>query len=353
MKKLLAGFLVFSLACVAGFAAAASKVSEKPLVVVSPSVELALVIAGLSGLDRTSNNSIDREDPYFDEVEAHFQPVADHPVFQALGDSFNLPRLAGNAADYAFDDRGELIKIDDSGSLWGDTDNNLFANHLSLIQDFATRGDFLGFYAAREPLYNRLIFATSEAMNEEVMTRWLHSQYTIRPGAFRLFVSPLLSGFHWTTLFKPEQRIWLNPPDPDESARWSVQQRMSFARAVFTELDHAYVNPVTTTMLDEVTRAFSDLSAWGTEGAIRAYSSPELVFNEYMTWAVFLLFAQSILADEPLAIMSRDIVRMMENGRGFTRFGDFATEASRLFTKLGLTAEELQPLMVEWADRQH
>lgn len=81
-------------------------------------VELAMIVAVISDLD-PDGQMIRPNGPYVEAVEARFSSYADHAVFDALGADFNLPRLAGNAADFAFNEDGDLIETDGTGSIWG------------------------------------------------------------------------------------------------------------------------------------------------------------------------------------------------------------------------------------------
>lgn len=312
-------------------------------------VELAMVVTMLSELD-PGGQSVQRSGPYAEAVTAHFAPHTDHPLFEALGDSFNLPRLAGNAADFAFNEEGQIIEIDDTGSLWGDTDGDLFRRHLALLQDFADQSDFLAFYEAQQPVYNAALSDLQAQTDSAGMTAWLEDNFTARPGPMRIIVSPLIDGFNWGTLFKPQTRIWVAPPvGGTPASEKSDYDRVNDGYSVFTELDHSYVNPATTLILDQVEPGFSQLDEWAGQGTgARAYATAELQFNEYMTWAVYLMYAADQLPAEAFGELKEEFVSFMVDRRGFIAFDDFADEALRLFQS-GMTAEETMPVLAAWA----
>ena len=318
---------------------------------ISKTVELALVIASLTSFDLETNNSINRADDYFIAVENHFKSFKDHPVIRKLSASLNLPRLVGNAADFSFNQDGQLIRFDTTASLWGDEKNNLFITNLDLIQDFATKSDFLGFFASQNDLYTQLIETTNEIANPTEMVNWLKSNFSVEPKPIVVFISPLMSGYHWTTLYKDEQRIWMNPPRIENMEGWNDLRKMKYNRMIFTELDHGYVNPVTAKNLVLVQKAFSKLDIWGNEGAIKGYRRAELIFNEYMTWSVFLLYANDKLHSDDFEEIESSIVTFMEERRGFIRFGDFSKESLKLYRMGNKTVETILVEMIKWSDQ--
>ncbi|MGD1944978.1 MAG: hypothetical protein ACFB0A_01620 [Croceivirga sp.] len=58
---------------------------------------------------------------------------------------------------------------------------------------------------------------------------------------------------------------------------------------LFTEMDHAYVNPTSNTFSNLIEESFND-SIWNNESGYEEYGLG--VFNEYMTWAVYDLFVK-------------------------------------------------------------
>jgi hypothetical protein len=309
-------------------------------------VELALIIAGVSQLARDNNNAIDRSGSYFADVEEYFATHSKHPIFVALGADFNLPRLAGNAADFDFDENDQLVEVDTSGSLWRDAENDLFRRYLALIADFARVSSFREFYSDHQFTYRELVDRTDAATDIERMRCWLESQFTVVPGGSRVYVSPLMGNFHWTTLYKPEHRLWVSGAPlqtlGDEFGR------MRYARVIFTELDHPFVNPVTAEHKEAVEAAFGRHESWVTDNAQNYYPSGELQFNEYMTFAVFLMFAADHLPPADFARLREGVITMMVERRGFLAFEAFSDEAVERYRNDDVIAEALVPAMIRW-----
>jgi len=312
-------------------------------------VELAFVVAALSELGRVSGQQINRGGAYYEDVEAHFSEFTGLPAVASLSADFNLPRLAGNAADFAFDSDGRLVEIDDSGSLWNDAEGDLFRMMRSDLEAFAQASDFRGFYEKHRDDYAVLIDATEAMINSDDMQIWLEAEFSARPGPPRVIVSPLIAGLNWTTLYKSEQRIWIKAPNPSFVASGSLLDRMRFTQWVFTEVDHAYVNAATARLADEIAVAFANTPVWASPGAAENYPTAELQFNEYMTWAAFLLYASDRLAPDEFIILEEEVVKTMAVQRGFLAFEAFADQAMLLRERSNTPMEMTIPVLMQWS----
>lgn len=327
---------------------------EEQVIEVNETVELALILAALSDLDRSTNNSIKRNTDYYTELEDYFKDYRDHPVFDKLGSDFNLPRLAGNAANYKFDEAGKLYLLEGSQDLWKDSAKNYFANNLKEIQDFADKSGYRKFYKSKQDLYARYVRNTAEAVDEKDMLDWLSAQFDIEVRPVKVFISPLMSGFHWTTLYSEQQRIWINPLDPSRTKEFSEFEKLRYARVIFTELDHGYVNPVSSRYAEQIEEAMSDPEIWGNTRDAQYYYSPELKFNEYMTWSVYLLYVKDKLNDRPGEFdkIFQETSRAMIKGRGFSQFESFAKKTLELYdSNPSKKVEDIQKDMIEWSSK--
>lgn len=328
---------------------ASDAASNDAFVALPPTVELALIVASLTDLGRDSGQQIDRATPYYSDVEAHFRDYAEMSAVADLSDGFNLPRLVGNAADFAFDSGGRIVETDRSGSLWKDAEGDLFRRMHQDLEAFAEASGFRSFYEEHRDDYDVLIRATHAMVDPHDMRGWLEDEFSARPGSPLIIVSPLMRYLHWTTLYKSQQRIWLKAPDPDAVAGASAFDRMRFARSVFTEVDHAYVNPVSETMKAEVAAAFGETARWATAQAAANYPTAELQFNEYMTWAVFLLYAAERLDVDDFNRLKEQTVAVMVRGRGFRAFDAFADKAIALRKSSDRKVEEMMPDLIAWS----
>lgn len=306
--------------------------------------EIAWIVASLSSLGRTSGGVIRRDTSYFDAINLWFQRVIDHPVLGALGSEFNLPRFVGNAADYSFDLRGRLIRSSGAVALWDDAAGDLFTRHRAAVEDFSRRGNARGFLKTQAATLAAAHNALHEAVDIRDIGSWLEAQFTERPATVRVFVSPLTDGWNWTNLGGLEPRIWV--PAPKTGAINDIVQRFIIVASVFTEFDHIYVNQVTKQHIAAVESVFAKENKWANEDAWDNYGSAELVFNEYMTWGVFLAYAQERLSSSDYDALAARIVRFMETKRGFLRFGAFVSIVGNVRRERTNRLQELFPEII-------
>ncbi|MDX1674550.1 MAG: DUF6624 domain-containing protein [Longimicrobiales bacterium] len=325
--------------------------AERELVSLPETVELGMIVAALKERSREGYRQTRASGPYLDAVLSHFGEYADMPAVTRLPFGFNLPRLAGNAADFTLTEDGRLVEIDTSGSIWDDPEGDLFRRLRDELEAFAAASDFRSFYDSHRDTYAALIDATTTMIDPHDMRVWLREEFTARPGRVEIFVSPLIGGLHWTTLAKPTQRIWISAPAAGVAETASALDRTRAGRRVFTEMDHGYVNPATAAFEDEIAVAFADTDLWATERAARSYASPQLRFDEYMTWATYLLYARDRLSAADFEELKPELVAFMEDRRGFFAFGDFADALLAVDAASDGTVESTIPAMVEWARR--
>lgn len=168
------------------------------------------------------------------------------------------------------------------------------------------------------------------------MRAWIEKEFPQRHDAYRIVYSPLRGAFHFTVTVRDgrdasEILMFVAPPvhvhadpdlgtDSDADADRRMTRRGRACRIVFTEIDHNYVNPTSDGYLDEIERALPDWETWNESGA---YRSAYATFNEYLTWALFSLYALETYPPEEAEAMVEAKVRRMEESRGFVRYRAF------------------------------
>ncbi len=122
-------------------------------------------------------------------------------------------------------------------------------------------------------------------------------------------------------------------------------------RVVFTEIDHNYVNPVSDQYAETIHKIFSDRAFWVKEELTQGYNSPYSVFNEYMTWAVFSIYALEHYDAETFDIVNARVEKQMVEWRGFIKFKEFNRQLLELYRKrpAGQKVYELYPAILEWS----
>lgn len=302
--------------------------------------ELAWIVAGLTPLARDSDD-LNRTTEYWRAAERWFRPFVDHPAVTVLGKDFSLPRLIGNAANYRFTRTGGLRRIPGSRPMWNEPDSDLFTMNLAKLEDFVRKSRAREFLRMQAPVLQASRAEMYRIHDIGDMQAWLEQQFTARPGTMQVYVSPVTGGFNFTNLDPITPRLWVwTAPRPA-----SEYDRFRIVRAVFTEVDHNYVNPATARLPPVAYDFMTTANGWTTEAGWNNYPSQELVLNEYMTWAVFLGYAQRRMQASEFERIKQNTRAIMER-RGFPRFGVFADALLMRNATSTRSLEEIYPAFV-------
>lgn len=313
--------------------------------------ELTNILLSLTPHCRRDSNLIDMTKPYFKEVQQYFAQWEASPLVNALSktldedpDMYLSFRNSGFGYSFKFD---ELVENPDYKNFNG----RLGIRDFKLqIEDFAKRSGFRKFYAKHKDYYSRLVDAENQWVNLKDMKQWLEQRYPNRYNAYRIILSPLVSGWHNVNSFEnnnfSEAVMFIYAFDPSAPRKESVAAtRYKLWRIVFTEIDHAYINPVTDAHSAELGKAITDLKKWNRSSG---YNSAYETFNEYMTFGVFLLYMNDHMSAADLNIAYPMLKNMMENQRGFIQFGNFADELLAQH-RSGITdVNQLHTHMLNW-----
>jgi len=174
-------------------------------------------------------------------------------------------------------------------------------------------------------LYEDQIRRYQDLVSIDRMWLWLEARFPERYNRYRIVFSPLINGSHSTQRYTSggvrETVMFVAGPDivPD-----TVDARIRTAqleRLVFTEIDHNYVNPATDRYAGLVRQLFKNVGFWN--GDANSYRSPTATFNEYMTWAVFNLYARDAYDPVTAAAIRESVIRSMVQNRRFHKFREF------------------------------
>ena len=322
--------------------------------------ELVNIAIALTPSGRASESAFVRQSGvYHDRVMAHFGPYVDHPLVAEVerflaGD--NYVALRSNAYAFAFD--GDRIVPDSTYRAL--SYNKLHVDALvPLLESFAAASDFRAFYAANRDTYDLETRRLERLTPVRQMWDWLEAEYPTRVDGYVTVVSPLThtvqnivriegDGYLESIIFAPVPPVAVEPVGEGEAA---TRREVEVSGIVFTEYDHAYVNPSIEPLAAEIEAAMADLDAWNRQAGYRSGSE---TFAEYMTWAVFVLYVDAHYAPEVAAWARAETVRAMDAQRGFTRFEPFLDALTVLYDARGEgeTLADLTPALVRWVARQ-
>lgn len=199
-----------------------------------------------------------------------------------------------------------------------------FHDQLRLLEDFAEATGFREFYAENRDFYEAQIASYRAKVPVERMWEWLETQFPARYDAYSFVFSPLINASHNTIRFEHNgfRECVMVVGGPDLLAGRTNDARVEEA-------------------------ALSDLDSWNEQDG---YASAFATFNEYVTWAAFIIYAADHYEGEVLAPVRAHEIRSIEEGRGFSRFGTFVAWLEERWDSAGAgtTLAELYPDIIEW-----
>jgi len=335
--------------------------------------ELVNIIMVLHKDAEKDENMFDTKSEYYKRVKTYFEPFKDHPIIDTIqkyisnlkhDEEHNLTFFSNesygyyyamkmNACAYEYDNQANIknngiIRVMAKG--WNNIDP---MKDISLIKDFAYKSNFRKFYNANKYYYDELISIYNKLNPIQKMQNWLDEKFKFNYGSYLIYFSPLVYGAHSTQGFEDkgfkQTFMFIAKAEIDKTFS-PIMNELLESRVVFTEIDHNYVNPISYKYLNEVNNCFSDRDIW-TKGEITSsYNNPFMVFNEYMTFAVYSLYIldnyDTKNFNEYLPIMENQ----MENSRGFKRFKDFNRELIKIYEEDKKQAiENIYMRIFDWA----
>jgi len=355
LKSLFLNFLTVLLFAGRTLPAAAAPPPEPVAVRFSEAYELSNIILALTTYGQSDPFEVYKNSRYYREVRAYFAPVMQHPVLQQANysrkgwDKYLAFRT--DAYAFGFNAQQQLVR-EFAFSAQGNTQP--FDSLLGQVNDFARVSGFREFYRRHQPYYDSLTVAYRQSQHLPEVLSFLTAelgpaQSSIRTTQYAVVLSPLV---YRMSCHRNVQQV---PTDfatvPEYLLSGDLRQQPTPAdvltgiHALFTETDHGFVNPVTSAYGAQV-RASFEVPKWD---AGSGYDKGEYdTFNEYMTWAVYDLFAYRYFAAQaPLVCQNW---AMQNESRGFLASRLFNSKLRELYVKRkkGQTVRDLYPAMVAW-----
>jgi hypothetical protein len=317
--------------------------------------ELLHVVVALTATGQKDVNLINHTTPYYREVMAAFGEHGHENIVQQVDlllREGEYATLKMNSTAFAF--RGKaIVKNGPYNYLAWETHNNVDGLRAGL-QAFAAKTRFRKFYAAHAAYYDSLKAHLTRVMPVGKIWQWCEREFPARYDSYRVTFSPLAHRSHSANRFADngfaEAAIFISPARyfPGQNDQVTVGLN---TRIIFTEMDHNYVNPVSETYASRIAEVFADRGRWVTDGLSGGYDTPLLVFNEYMTWAVFTLYCLEHFPAEDQATILRTTQEFMVEHRGFKNFPAFNAKLVELYgnRKNGQKISDLYDGLLAWS----
>ncbi len=361
MKKLFTGsfvFLLFFQGCGQSFSPSPEYIAhnKNKWNIELPEVqELVHIIIAISPTGISDSNMVEHRTAYYRNVLQTFEKYKNDKIVKTVDKLLKrgfYSHLKMDAYGFLFNEDNRIIKDRTYKKLnWNTT--NLVEPYTKELEAFATKTRFRDFYSSNKKYYDELIAEMRIQMPIEKQWRWLEERFPILYDNYRITFSPLVSGSHSTNRFETDgfkqTVMFICGPIESQQLNANIKEGL-MSRVVFTEIDHNYVNPISDQYKKEINEIFSDRSKWTSGKFSNSYASQYSVFNEYMTWAVFTLYALDTFDENDFKIINERTELQMTNKRGFPRFKEFNQKMIELYKNKNEreTFIELFPKILEW-----
>lgn len=336
--------------------------SGKTFVEIPQMYELTNIAFALTETGKKDNGLILKSTPYYADVMKWFEQYSNEPVITALNKELtDLNNSHGLKMDaYAFDLDNGTIKPSAIYTRIGYSNENHLKSFITGLQELATKSKFTDFYKTHESYYNALITSYRDSIGVPEMQKWLVKNFpSTKYDSFKIIFSPLVSSNQSATWFDyngfKEAQAHVNFPFPRTTVS-TISKKGLLVRAgsiVFTELNHAFINPESEKpeYAPRIAKALSNLSIWNNpEKPAKYYNNAYSSFNEYVNWALVSLRYIDFAPEKDQHELIASTENMMVNTRGFLKFAEFNQFLVKLYKnrKKGQVVADLYPEIVGW-----
>lgn len=325
--------------------------------------ELINVVFALTEAGRKSPDLINKQTPYYQELLRYFEPYRSERIVSVMDsvlkqDESQYFPLKMDAYAFSMDANGNILQssVYDRVS-WGYL--NTVRPYIPLLQQFAKRSSFVQFYRQQRPFYKQLITSYQDSLGVAGMQSWLNRNFPATTyQSFKIVFSPLVSGNQSANWFEnngfKEAQAHVNYPfvSGKDTSVTSSAVNIRRGNIVFTELNHAFINPEADKHSNQLKAAITNLDMWLADGkpAKRSYNDIYSCFNEYMNWGLVCLRYVDMVPKEDLPVLQKNVENMMVNYRGFKKFAEFDQFLVPLYRDRpsGKTLAGLYPQIIQW-----
>lgn len=228
------------------------------------------------------------------------------------------------------------------------------------MEDFARISNFEKFYAQHKEYYNTALEIVQQNSNINGQQKWLETEFPAKYDNYRIIISPLMGSTHFTQRFKLQGKrkciMWVASYNGNQQ-QLNMIEKANYTGIVMTEIDHNYVNPVSSKYKKElnVLMGGSNRTKWTNNGPSNSYKTGYSVFNEYMTHAVYLLYTNQLINASDQLIVENSKIQGMTNRRRFIKFTEFYEQLKQLYQarKPNERMADLYPKIIEWCKSEN
>lgn len=330
--------------------------------------ELTYIMMAISEFGLTNSDMVNRNTDYYQEVKKHFSQYKNHPAIglmdTMLNESIiNYILLSTNAYGYKFKG-SKLVPTNvyrfpakQVGTYKIDEDP--VKVHKRVIEDFAKQSGFRKFYRSHRDDYNKIIDDYIKFGSIHKQKKWLEERFDYKINSYLVLTSPMIGGINATTTFEDNQfkQTLLYLPIIQFNSAWtSAYNEAMNSRIIFTEIDHNYVGPLSEKFKNSIDKIFDKRQIWVNKEhkSTDHYPSPIKVFDEYLTWGLFILYAYDTFpTDHELHKNVVDHVNEKMLEKGFPRSKAFNDTLVELYKNSSTKKiEAIYSDLLDWSSKQ-
>jgi hypothetical protein len=322
--------------------------------------ELVHIAIALTPKGINDSDMVEHSTKYYKDVLKYFSSFQNHTLITSINKLVSksigrYAKLKMSSCNYYFSN--DRIVKDTIIENIGWDNNNYIADLIDKLEDFAKQSNFRDFYKTHQSYYDSLIAEQKKLVPLEKQWLWLESNFPATYDSYRITFSALTNGSHSTARFEgngfKEMIMFICPPFCNEKLSQKVNEAL-VSKIVFTEIDHNYVNPITEKFKKEVSEIFSNRNFWTNGKNSNDYNSAYAVFNEYMTFGVYLLYCYNNYTQVDFEIIKQKTEYQVSNLRGFSQFKIFNEALLQIYKnrKSNEKIVDLFPAILEFCRKQ-
>lgn len=320
--------------------------SDKVSIEINEVQELTYIMMAISKYGLKDSNMVNHNSTYYQEVISHFHPYREHQVIHAIDSLLNQSLIyyiliSSNAYGFTFE--GDDLKKTNVytfpakgvGALAITEDPVLIL--LNSIEDFARKSGFRKFYKSKKAYFEKIEDDYIKYGEIDKQKKWLERKFDDKINSYRILTSALIGGINATSTFEDNsfKEMLLFLPVITNKDAWSEAYNTAMnSRVIFTEIDHNYVGPLSAKHKRKIDTIFDNRAFWVNPAnkSTDYYPNPIKVFDEYLTWGLFILYSQDQYPGD--TNLQQEIIQHIDTkmqAKGFPKSREFNKELIRLY----------------------
>lgn len=308
--------------------------------------ELVHIMIAITKFGLENDDMIEQKGKYYQDVIAYFKPYESEKIIKTfdsllVASAYNYILLTGNGISYDFKGT-KLVKntiFDFPATAVSNIKitENPITTYKKDIEEFAKKSKFREFYKSHKPYYSEIITSYEVNANLGKQWKWLEKNFKTTQDSYTIFCSPLINGLNYTGDFVNNnfKLIYMVLPPLDKLENITQRENELFnTRVMFTEIDHNYVKAPTLANQEAINQYFKDRNEWTDKerDGVSAYPNPIKVFDEYMTFGVFLLYCKDNYDNKDFLYAKESVISLMKE-RGFPKMREFTDKLLEMRAK--------------------